>query len=96
MFSREEAVALLLSLTLFRSLHSQPCMVDLQSAEKKLLAAMPETLRAILAEAEKVISFEGIPHDTFHPERVTSAQTMTFSSRESEQSAESETTTLFL
>jgi predicted DNA-binding transcriptional regulator YafY len=96
MFSKGEAVALLLSLTLFRSLRSQPCSVDLQTAEQKLLAAMPETLRVALTEAQKVIGFEEVPHDTFHPEHSAAALSMASPSREPGKPAESETTTVFL
>jgi predicted DNA-binding transcriptional regulator YafY len=94
MFSKGEAVSLLLSLTLFRSLHSQPYPTDLETAEKKLLAAMPDTLRTVLTEAQKVIGFEGIPSDTFHPERAVPSQPV--ASTEQEESAESKTTTIFL
>jgi predicted DNA-binding transcriptional regulator YafY len=41
MFSKGEAVSLLLSVTLLRSLRTKPFPADLVKAEKKLLAAMP-------------------------------------------------------
>jgi predicted DNA-binding transcriptional regulator YafY len=41
MFSKGEAVSLLLSVTLLRSLRAKPFPADLVKAEKKLLAAMP-------------------------------------------------------
>jgi len=37
-------------------------------AEKKLLAALPETLRSLLTKAEKLVGFEKTPNDIFHPE----------------------------
>lgn len=73
MFSRGEAVSLLLSVTLLRSLPAKPFSSDLVKAEKKLLAAMPEALRVVLTEAQSVIGFEKGSHDTFHHERSTSS-----------------------
>lgn len=66
MFSRQEAVSLVAALTLLASLRARPFAHDLETAEAKLLAAVPESLRAVLAEAQKVIGFEQTPPDTFH------------------------------
>lgn len=94
MFSKGEAVSLLLSVTLLRSLRARPFPADLLTAEKKLLAAMPETLRTALTEAQKVIGFEEGPRDTFHPERsASSSQSVTSSAGEL---GESEATTVFV
>lgn len=68
MFTTTEAVSLLLGLTLLRSLRATPFAADLESAEQKLLAAVPEHLRATLAEAHTVIGFERPPEDIFHPD----------------------------
>jgi predicted DNA-binding transcriptional regulator YafY len=68
MFSRNEAVSLLLGLTLLGSLRAQPFAADAQTAQQKLLAAVPDKLRAVLAEAEKIIGFEKPPVDIFHVE----------------------------
>jgi predicted DNA-binding transcriptional regulator YafY len=69
MFSADEAVSLLLAVTLLRSLRARPFAAELETGERKLLAAMPDALRAVLADARKVIGFEGAPGDIFHPER---------------------------
>jgi predicted DNA-binding transcriptional regulator YafY len=68
MFSVGEAVSLLLGLTLLRSLRSKPFAAELETSADKLLAAVPDHLRAILTEAQKVIGFEAMPSDAFHPE----------------------------
>jgi len=68
MFSRAEAISLVLALTLFRSLHVRPFDAELVSAEARLLAAVPESIRAVLAEAQTWIGFEQLPVDVFHAE----------------------------
>lgn len=68
MLTTGEATALLLGLTLLRSLRANPFAADLDSAEKKLLAAVPERLRATLARANTLIGFETLAGDIFHPE----------------------------
>jgi predicted DNA-binding transcriptional regulator YafY len=68
MFSIKEGVSLLLGLTLLRSLRAKPFAIDAETAQQKLLAAVPDKLQAILAEAEKIIGFEKPPTDIFHPE----------------------------
>jgi predicted DNA-binding transcriptional regulator YafY len=68
MFTQSEAIALLLGLTLQRSLRAVPFPTEIDMAEKKLLAALPETLRSLLTKAEKLVGFEKTPNDIFHPE----------------------------
>src|SRR5579859_2886990 len=68
MFTRQEAIALLLGLTLQRSLRVIPFPTEIEMAERKLLAALPDSLRALLAKAEKLVAFEPPPSDIFHPE----------------------------
>src|SRR4051794_16844349 len=65
MFSRAEAVSLLLAVTMLRSLRSRPFAADLETAEEKLLAAVPKDLREVLSEARKVIGAEAAPGDAF-------------------------------
>jgi predicted DNA-binding transcriptional regulator YafY len=69
MFSVGEGVSLLLGLTLVRSLSVRPFATELERATEKLLAAMPDHLRHTLAEAQKVVGFEGVAEDAFHVER---------------------------
>jgi predicted DNA-binding transcriptional regulator YafY len=68
MFSEAEAISLILGLTLLGSLHAAPYAAELETAERKLLAAVPEWLRATLASARQIIGFEHVPDDIFHPE----------------------------
>ena len=68
MFTTAEAISLLLGLTLLRSLRATPFVADVETAEHKLLAAVPDYLRATLADAQKVIGFEQPPADIFHPD----------------------------
>ena len=67
-FSRGEGIVLLVGLTLLQSLHTFPFPEELKTAVQKLLVAVPESLRTILVQAEKVIGFEHFPEDIFHPE----------------------------
>ena len=66
MFSEKEAISLVMGLTLLDSLSSRPFADEMETAEAKLLAALPNRLRTILAEARSIIGFEGAPRDTFH------------------------------
>jgi predicted DNA-binding transcriptional regulator YafY len=68
MFARDEAISLLLALTLMRRLHTYPFPDAIAQAERKILAALPDALRSVLNEAEKIIGFEELPVDIFHPE----------------------------
>jgi predicted DNA-binding transcriptional regulator YafY len=68
MFTRTEAVSLLLAVTMLRSLRTRPFSAELETAEEKLLAAVPKSLRQVLSEARKVIGAESAPGDAFHPE----------------------------
>lgn len=70
MFSRTEAVSLLMSVTMLRSLRARPFPTELETAEEKLLGAMPGHLRRVLSEARKVLGAEAAPTDPFHPEAV--------------------------
>lgn len=67
-FSVGEATSLLTGLALLRRLRARPFPVDLAAAGEKLLAALPEHLRSILAETDRIIGFEATPHDSFHPD----------------------------
>jgi len=67
-FSRAEAVVALLGLALIGSLKVPLFEAELQTAERKLAAAMPSRLRALLAETRRLIGFEQAAADVFHPE----------------------------
>ena len=69
MFSVNEAVSLLLGLTFMRRLRARPFATELETAEHKLLAAVPERLRVALARARQIVGFESVPGDVFHPEQ---------------------------
>ncbi len=67
-FSRDEAVAVLMGLALARGLRVPPFPEKLESAEQKLVAVLPERMRALLTETRRLIGVEGRPLDAFHPE----------------------------
>jgi len=75
MLSHGEASALLLGLALLRRLHARPFPDELDTAEGKLLLALPAALRATLARADKIIGVEVVPDDIFHPEPAAHAVT---------------------
>jgi predicted DNA-binding transcriptional regulator YafY len=68
MFSTSEAISLLLGLMMMRSLRVRPFSTESDAAEKKLLAAVPDHLRAVLAAAQKIVGFETVSEDAFHRE----------------------------
>ncbi|MCC6188512.1 MAG: WYL domain-containing protein [Anaerolineales bacterium] len=68
MLTAGEAVSLLLGLTLLSSLRAKPFAAELATAEQKLLAAVPEALRAALSQAAAIVGFETPSPDLFHPE----------------------------
>jgi predicted DNA-binding transcriptional regulator YafY len=67
-FTRAETVAMLLSLALARGLKVPPFATELESAERKLVAALPQRLKPLLAETRRLIGFERPAIDAFHPE----------------------------
>lgn len=68
MFSRSEAIALLLGMIMLRTLRAAPFQEEADTATQKLLAAVPEHLRATLARFGHIIGAELSPGDIFHPE----------------------------
>ena len=78
-FSFGEAMSLFIGLAFARSLRVQPAFDagedgvpprdDAGNAERKLLAAMPEHLKAQLMRAHELIGIESWPADLLHPER---------------------------
>lgn len=68
MFTQGEAIALLLGLKLLRSLRVVPYQGEVDTASHKLLAAVPDHLRAKLARLDRVLGVERSHPDLFHPE----------------------------
>lgn len=68
MFSRAEAIALLLGMIMLRTLRAAPFQTEMDTATQKLLAAVPEHLRATLARLGQIIGAELSASDIFHPE----------------------------
>jgi predicted DNA-binding transcriptional regulator YafY len=66
MFSVREAISLVLGISLLRNLRASPFAAEREIGAQKLLAAIPDHLRAVLAEAQKVIGFERTAGDAFH------------------------------
>ena len=64
--NRIETTALLVALGLMRGLRATPLQRDLESAEAKLLAALPPAAREILAKGSRLIGIEQTPDDIFH------------------------------
>lgn len=95
MFSTGEAISLLLGLALLHNLKTKPFPAELEMAERKLLAAVPERLRVILAEAGRIIGFEGFPGDVFHPEP-SASQPSSSSSAPAAEATASQTLDIFL
>ncbi|MEZ4664168.1 MAG: YafY family protein [Caldilineaceae bacterium] len=65
MFTEEEAASLLIGSTLLRRLRVAPFAAAVETAERKLLATLPERLAALLTKAPQLIGFEHIPLDLF-------------------------------
>src|SRR4029079_15822402 len=57
MFSGGEAISLVRGLSLLRNLRASPFAAERETGAQKLLAAMPDRLRAVLAEAPQAIGF---------------------------------------
>lgn len=68
MLTTGEATSLLLGLTLLRRLRVTPFPTEIETAEYKLLAGLPDPLRTVLARAPQFIGFEDIPPDLLHRE----------------------------
>lgn len=68
MFTRSEAIALLLGIIVLRTLRAVPFEPDADTATQKLLAAIPEQLRDTLTRLGQIIGAEMPPADIFHAE----------------------------
>jgi predicted DNA-binding transcriptional regulator YafY len=68
MFTQDEALGLVVGLTFLQAMRSRPFALALDTAEKKLVAAVPDQLREVLLEAGQRIGFEMPQNDIFHAE----------------------------
>lgn len=68
MFTQDEALGLVVGLTLLQAMRSRPFALALDTAEKKLVAAVSDQLRDVLLEARQRIGFEMPQNDIFHAE----------------------------
>lgn len=68
MFTRSEAVALLLGVIMLRTLRAVPFQADADTALQKLLAAVPDHLRVTLSRLGQIVGAEMPPADIFHAE----------------------------
>ncbi|MBA5777033.1 YafY family transcriptional regulator [Stappia sp. F7233] len=66
-----ETASLLVALALVRGLKATPLSADLDTAERKLLAALPRRARELLIEGGRVVGIEQAPVDIFHSEKQT-------------------------
>ncbi len=66
--TRQEAVSVILGVAILRSLRTMPFRDELETAEGKLLSALPGQVRRVLARARELIGFEHVAADTFHRE----------------------------
>jgi predicted DNA-binding transcriptional regulator YafY len=67
-FSQEEAVSLLLGLAVLERMRSRPFAAHLETAQAKLLAAMPTHLSDRLARSRNYLGVERSAEDAFHRE----------------------------
>src|SRR5262249_8575224 len=73
MFSTWDATTLLMGLLLLRRLHAPPFEAEIETAEQKLLSALPDPLRRVVARLNEIIGFEAIPKDMFNLEEIADA-----------------------
>lgn len=69
MLTTGEATSIILGLTALGSLRSRPFDGDIELARRKIVAALPDHLRALMENVERAVGFESWPVDTFHPEQ---------------------------
>lgn len=69
----DETASLLVALALVRGLKATPLSADLDTAERKLLAALPKAARGLLIEGGRIVGIEEAPADIFHEDRQTVA-----------------------
>jgi predicted DNA-binding transcriptional regulator YafY len=95
-FTVGEATSLLTGLALLDRLHAKPFAAELDTAAHKLLAVVPSSLQNVLSQAQRVIGFEAIPEDIFHPERTRAPGMHDPASSRADHLAEAQAITVFL
>ena len=95
-FTVGEATSLLTGLALLDRLRAKPFAAELETAAHKLLAVVPDSLRNVLSQAQRVIGFEAIPEDIFHPEPAQTTGTNAAVSSGDDYQAEAQAITIFL
>jgi predicted DNA-binding transcriptional regulator YafY len=70
MFTVGEAISLLLGLNSLQRFRAKPYAQELDTAQQKLLAAVPDTLRETLRRVQEIVGFEEMPVDVFSLERL--------------------------
>lgn len=68
MFTRDEALGLIVGLTLLEAMRSKPFALALDTAEQKLVAAVSDQLREVLVEVRRRIGVETPRNDILHAE----------------------------
>ncbi len=64
--TRHETAALLTALALVKGIRTLPLANDLHAAQQKLIASLPKSAHALLAQADRIIGIEPVPPDVFH------------------------------
>ncbi|WP_106752629.1 helix-turn-helix transcriptional regulator [Pannonibacter carbonis] len=64
--TRKETAALLVALAFVRGIRATPLASELETAESKLVSALPKSAKDLLSRAERIIGIEPMAVDVFH------------------------------
>lgn len=64
--TRKETAALLVALAFVRGIRATPLASELETAESKLISALPKSAKDLLSRAERIIGIEPMAVDVFH------------------------------
>lgn len=64
--TRKETAALLVALAFVRGIRATPLASELETAESKLVSALPKSVKDLLSRAERIIGIEPMAVDVFH------------------------------